>query len=365
LRIFERRGPTAVQPYPADGSDTGGPENVALTWTAGLDAVAHKVYVGAAAKELRLLAELQRVENTSARLTGLEVNARYFWRIDEVQADGSEVAGKVWSFATGRLLAWWKFDDGAGDTAADSFGHGFDGKVTEADWVRGKTGGGLEFKGTGNVLVSGNILSALNKNVTITLWQYGDPCSQPQSDYVFSASIGTSYILSSHLPWIDSVVYWDAGDGTGWPGYDRISKRAEPDEYAGRWNHWAFTKDSDAGEMKIYLNGVLWHSGTGHHRLIGQAPQFRLGAGYAGILDDVRIYTYPLTAAEVKVLYGGGELIASDNPKLPEVVGQADRADEPSTEEAPPGPAKKWPAVLVIVLIVVVIAVLTSRRKKQ
>ena len=28
---------------------------------------------------------------------------------------------------------------------------------------------------------------------------------------------------------------------------------ADPSEYKGRWNHWAFTKDARSGEMKIFL----------------------------------------------------------------------------------------------------------------
>ncbi|MGV2388240.1 MAG UNVERIFIED_CONTAM: LamG domain-containing protein [Microcystis novacekii LVE1205-3] len=34
-------------------------------------------------------------------------------------------------------------------------------------------------------------------------------------------------------------------------------------QYKGKWNHWAFTKDVTKGEMKIYLNGVLWHNEEG------------------------------------------------------------------------------------------------------
>ena len=41
--------------------------------------------------------------------------------------------------------------------------------------------------------------------------------------------------------------YWDCGyDG----GYDRIDEAATQVQIAGRWVHWAFTKDAETGVMK-------------------------------------------------------------------------------------------------------------------
>ena len=44
-------------------------------------------------------------------------------------------------------VAWWKFDDGAGTTAADSSGNGYDGTVNgNATWAEGKHGSALAFE---------------------------------------------------------------------------------------------------------------------------------------------------------------------------------------------------------------------------
>ena len=45
--------------------------------------------------------------------------------------------------------------------------------------------------------------------------------------------------------------------------------RANRVDYAGAWHHWAFVKDAVTGDQQIYLNGVLWHSGTGLTRFNG------------------------------------------------------------------------------------------------
>lgn len=45
------------------------------------------------------------------------------------------------------LLGHWRFDEGVGDLAVDSSGHGNDGEIHGADWVRGKFGTALYFGG--------------------------------------------------------------------------------------------------------------------------------------------------------------------------------------------------------------------------
>ncbi len=45
-------------------------------------------------------------------------------------------------------LAYWKFDEGSGNTLGDSSGHGFDGTIYGATWVTGKYGKALSFDGT-------------------------------------------------------------------------------------------------------------------------------------------------------------------------------------------------------------------------
>ncbi|MFM2201574.1 MAG: hypothetical protein RL040_774, partial [Bacteroidota bacterium] len=91
----------------------------------------------------------------------------------------------------------------------------------------------------------------VSNEITIMLWQYGDPIIQPQNGTLFEGVNSLNQrVLNVHLPWSNSNVYWDAGfDGT----YDRINKLATPANFEGAWNHWAFTKNCTTGEMKIFL----------------------------------------------------------------------------------------------------------------
>ena len=149
---------------------------------------------------------------------------------------------------------------------------------------------------------------SLNEAVTVMFWQYGDPAIQPQNNYTFEGrDAAGNRVLNVHLPWDNGQVYWDAGNaGTG--AYDRIQKQAGEADYEGRWNYWAFTKDIASGEMKIYLNGELWHSGTGMTRGFAPITEFRLGGAvngggnYDGGIDEFMVFDVALTQAEVRTL---------------------------------------------------------------
>ncbi len=86
----------AKNPNPADGAVDA--ETASLEWVAGPSAVSHKVYLStdATIDESDLAAET----NLTIHLAVLEDGAAYYWRVDEVEADGTVREGNVWSFTT-------------------------------------------------------------------------------------------------------------------------------------------------------------------------------------------------------------------------------------------------------------------------
>ena len=140
--------------------------------------------------------------------------------------------------------------------------------------------------------------------ITISVWTYGDPALMPSNTSIFEAvDRDNDRSLNVHLPWSNSQVYWDAGEGSG---YDRINKSANVSALEGQWNHWAFTKNASTGDMKIYLNGQLWHSGTGFNRSIGEIARFWLGTNknlnypYKGMVDEFRVWDVELDQATIE-----------------------------------------------------------------
>ena len=141
--------------------------------------------------------------------------------------------------------------------------------------------------------------------ITISFWALGGSKLPKQNSVLGAYSANNNNkIIDIHLPWENSTIYFDCGNGSG--SYDRIEKAAQASDFKGVWSHWAFTKNATTGEMKIYLNGKLWHSGTGKTITITQPNVVRLGGGhhwggyYSGSLDEVQIWNKALSDAEIQ-----------------------------------------------------------------
>jgi len=104
IRAAEYVGVTAVSPDPADGA-TGVTVGL-FQWTAGSFAVRHNVYIGTTPD----LTEANLVANRHPQVAFyypvLEAGIVYYWRIDEVEGDGTIHTGDVWSFMTAPVKAF-------------------------------------------------------------------------------------------------------------------------------------------------------------------------------------------------------------------------------------------------------------------
>ncbi|MFH1882892.1 MAG: LamG-like jellyroll fold domain-containing protein [Planctomycetota bacterium] len=112
-------------PIPADGAVDA--DVLTLEWTAGDTAVSHKVYLStdATIDESDLLAE----GPLALQFADLAPGTAYYWRVDEVEADGTTIEGKIWSFTTLPIEAHFPGpEDGAKDVALN----------TKLSWTAGK-----------------------------------------------------------------------------------------------------------------------------------------------------------------------------------------------------------------------------------
>lgn len=161
----------------------------------------------------------------------------------------------------------------------------------------------LEFGGAQMVNI-GTPMPSVTDEITISFWCYGDTANMPANSTIFEGKdAANNRQVNVHLPWGNSRIYWDCGnDGSG---YDRIDKAASTSEIEGKWNHWAFTKNATTGIMRIYLNGVQWHSGTGKTRPI-DIQDLNIGGAilsstlrYFGKIDEFRVWDAELASTEI------------------------------------------------------------------
>ncbi|MEN9699019.1 MAG: hypothetical protein RLZZ301_217 [Bacteroidota bacterium] len=165
--------------------------------------------------------------------------------------------------------------------------------------------GQLLFSGT-NYTMSEYADVNVGSAFTIEFWAKGGSTQGTNTTFLEATDTAGHRVLNIHLPWSNNNIYFDAGDETG---YDRINKAATPAELDGTWNHWAFVKNQASGEMFIYKNGQLWHSGTGLTREVGFIHRLIIGANadqglkWNGSIDELRLYNAALSAATIAAHY--------------------------------------------------------------
>ncbi|MEC7863890.1 MAG: LamG-like jellyroll fold domain-containing protein, partial [Bacteroidota bacterium] len=148
-------------------------------------------------------------------------------------------------------------------------------------------------------------MSNISDEVTVSFWINGNENVLPQNTTILEAYDSSNYrTLNIHFPWSNGRMYWDCGN-SGTSSYDRIDEAASLNEYTDGWSHWAFTKNATTGDLKIYRNGVLWHSGTGYTRTINietlKLASNGNGNGYFwdGHIKELRIFDKELSMTTI------------------------------------------------------------------
>jgi len=204
------------------------------------------------------------------------------------------VAGNV----AAELVAHWRFDDGAGNTATDSVGNAHPGTIGgTANWVAGQAGRALDFDGSTNYVDIGGDQPVISGTFSLTMWIYARNIPFATGNRMpLSNDSWVDRAIHVHIMPETSIFKIDTKNGTDIPSNTVLQ--------ADQWYHVAGTLDS-IGESKIYINGVLDNSATGAGReyVIGPA---NIGAYqnssrfFDGMIDDVRIYNHILSEAEIQ-----------------------------------------------------------------
>ena len=346
---FDTAPLAAFAPTPADGAifvELNQPE---FSWTGGTNAVTHDVYFSTdrAAVEDGDPAVFQgNVIFLTWTAPVLEKGKTYYWRVDEVEADGAtKHTGAVWSFETvplipitdPSLLGWWKMDEGVGSVVADWSGYDrharFDDRAPA--WTVGQLGGALEFAGNGDsaVYADGSFLNGLEA-LTVTAWIKSDVTNTDKGFLIFdnpaenddrdmrydAAGVGAG---GSNLLKLGVTVATDAGDVT-------VQIESSNDSQTTEWQHVAMTWSSGQ-PMQLYLNGKL-DAPTGSSDaetgtltgfdtvIIGKGGKDTDGS-WDGLIDEVRIYDKVLTQDDITLVMRGDLSAAWDpNPGNGETV---------------------------------------------
>jgi hypothetical protein len=209
------------------------------------------------------------------------------------------------------LAGWWKFDEASGKTAADSSGHGHKGELKEGltfdkNSAPGRVGKSLQFGDDGYVQITKYKGVSGTHARTVAAWiktksPRGQIISWGAEDY--------------GRMWIFGFIRGRVGV-TPHGGYLYMKDETHDD----KWHHVAVVvQEAEAPNLydnvKLYKDGVpavihdiglldLWPIDTGNDLDV------RIGLGFEGPIDDVRVYERALSEQEILALFK----LQSDRP---------------------------------------------------
>ena len=204
------------------------------------------------------------------------------------------------------LVAYWDFDENAGNTANDRTGNGHDGElVGKPEWVEGPFGSALRFDEADEyVLVPHD--DALNFTDAVTFALFFNPDGDLTSRrllvknnsifVIFDFGVSTS---------IDFLVK---------PNND-FAESTTTDWAVGTWYHFAGTFDGDT--LRVYVDGALEGESETGIPIAGSDLDLWIGAddfgrptdAFPGIIDEVRLYDRALDAGEIADVMEGPQAV--------------------------------------------------------
>jgi hypothetical protein len=322
---------SANSPEPADGGRFVGTETD-LSWNAGVGGIMHDVYFGTNQNDVANGAGDTFKGNQPFKTFEpgtLERGAMYFWRIDEVEADGStKNTGDVWSFKTRpvmpvrdpNLVAWWMFDNEGTGTVIDYSGNDHDGTLHEtAAYAPGIDGDALSLRNdsTDYVTIDGykgvlRISNNVQKAFTITTWIKTNGNGEIVGWGNNSGRQRVEFRLEGGRLRVEH--------GSGY-------KRGDNTVNDNQWHHVAMVvpQEGDIESTIFYIDGAVdpqreISNPTNKYNLVSNFD-VQIGRRYDtngrnlyGLLDDLRIYDKALTQDEINFIMLRFDSMRSWNP---------------------------------------------------
>jgi hypothetical protein len=225
-------------------------------------------------------------------------NQTYYYRMRAYNSAGSSSYSTITSATTPAdpyLLGHWNFDEGSGTVGLDLSGNQNGGSVSNATWITGISGRGLDFNGTdARVLVADSALLNPTDAITVALWIA--PNSWAGVPRLLQKGPGPDqyrlFVRDGNLRFSLAGVNLDA-----------------PAPLPGFWYHVAGTYDGSM--MKLFIDGQLvaqqtasvsMGTATGPLCIGAKSPSSGAFQFFDGAIDDVRIYGRALTATEIQNL---------------------------------------------------------------
>ena len=209
---------------------------------------------------------------------------------DPSKSDSIEVVVDLLGVEESKLESWYSFDAVEGTAVADGWG-GYDATMKEGATIAAGMSGNALSVGTAGVgaIVENN--RELTSDWTVAYWV------KTTADFTGEISVledaDQLYSLSLKMA-ADRDAGFRVGNGSG----DVLTYQY--DFQPNTWYHIAWVRDYDQ-DLKLYVNGtyVKNNTWTANRNTVKSPIDVIGGTGFTGLIDEVKIYNAPLTAAEI------------------------------------------------------------------
>ncbi len=210
------------------------------------------------------------------------------------------------------LVGGWKLDEKDGRKAADSSGNGHDATVQgNPDWqpAGGRVGGAIALGGDGDFLdVADTSAFDCTGGVTLAAWIKAKQLDKPWQAIITKGD--NAYRMQRNNE-TDTLEF--ACTGLQIPnGNDYGSLFGSKTLTTGEWHHVAGVYDGK--KMYLYVDGALDNSQEARGAINTNDARLQIGGNtqvgdrfWNGLIDEVRVYNYGLTEAQIRQLYREGK----------------------------------------------------------
>jgi fibro-slime domain-containing protein len=212
------------------------------------------------------------------------------------------------------LVGSWTFNEGSGTTTADKSTRNRPITLTSTSWV--SSTGQLATAGyfTGGSPSSGSTATSVvdtARSFTVSAWVRLDSLSNWRT-FVNQDGVNVSGFWLQYNQWVGNkfLLTMHDADSAASVAY-RATSTTTP--VVGQWYHVVGVRDKPNGMMYLYVNGVMEGS-TAYTGGWASNGALNVGRGkwggptdwFAGSIDEVKVFSAALSAAEVQVLYNKG-----------------------------------------------------------